>query len=290
MQDRRTLIALALLISACAPAPKGSPASPPVPVATTTASPTAEPTAGWIGADDVVATLAGDLPVMATPGTDQEVLGTLERGQTAFVMAAGVTVDGVAWYPLSGLGMTPGTGCEAPPDPLPFGYCGAWRGWVAGAGPDGEAWLGVSEVNGCPAPDVDSMTSVSFVYRLICFGDRKLTFTGYWPKLPPDVGLGGACPDAETDVGWLVCQNINHKVVTASETAHAFFGIRLSINPVSNVVMPKRGQWLRIAGHFDDPAAQRCGEPADLSADPIGAVYACRLEFVATSIKPTSAP
>ena len=55
--------------------------------------------------------------------------------------------------------------------------------------------------------------------------------------------------------------------------------------------MPRRGQWLRITEHFDDPAAQRCGEVAETyGKDPIEAVLHCPAEFVPSAINPVAAP
>ena len=40
--------------------------------------------------------------------------------------------------------------------------------------------------------------------------------------------------------------------------------LEFAVNPESGIVMPPRGQWIEITGHWDDPASDLC--PAD--ADP----------------------
>jgi hypothetical protein len=286
------VITLAALVAGCAqPGPGdvvGSPTQTPLPSATaTTPSPSAEPSEPPIGVDDVVATTVKNLRVREAPGTESESLGFLELGSIAFVLGEPVRVEGVPWYAASGLGVPWLSGCVMPP-PDQLIACPSWRGWVAGANADGDPWLERAAVTDCPTADVASIIGAGYTYRLICFGDRELSFTAYWPELPPG-DRGGACPDSGTDVEWLLCPFFG-PIVTASETDGAFDGLRVSINPQSEVVMPERGVWLRITGHFDDPAAERCGEAAALDIDPIGAVFLCRLEFVATAISPTTAP
>jgi hypothetical protein len=179
MRIRFAVITLAALTAGCAaPAPgdvAGSQAASAMPSVTGGASSTAKPTAmpsEPIGANDIVATLVDTLRVRARPGTDQEVLGDLKRGEIGYVIADGVEVGGVPWYLLSGLGLPPGTGCLAPPDPVPFGYCGGWRGWVAGASASGDPWLERTSVTSCPTRDFDGIVSAGGIYRLICLGRR----------------------------------------------------------------------------------------------------------------------
>ena len=168
----------------------------------------------------------------------------------------------------------------------------SWRGWIAGANAGGDPWLERTAVTDCTRADVASILGAGYTYRLICFGDDELTLNAYWPELPPDPGLGGTCREIEdqVDVAWLMC-HFGEITVTARETDNFSNGLRLSVNPQSDVVMPRRGQWLGITGHFDDPAALGCGEVAEgYGDDPIGAVFNCRLEFVPTAISRTAAP
>jgi len=303
MRGRFAVLIVAALVIACArqtPAEESGSSTPPLPSPTTvatsatppTTTPTAQTTERPFGAGDVVATTVKNLRVRQGPGTESGVIGFLELGSPAFILAQPTDVDGIPWYPASGLGLPLATGCEQIPPDQPIS-CPAWLGWIAGANTNGDTWLERTTVSDCPAADVEGIIGSGYTYRLICFGNRKLSFTAYWPELPPDAGLGGACREQGTALGWLLCQNINYNVVTADKPAadDFLYGLRLSINPASNVAMPDRGQWLRITGHFDDPAAQRCHEVLGrYSPGPLAAVFMCRLEFVATAIAPTTGP
>jgi hypothetical protein len=254
-----------------------------------------EPTASEtpITVDALVATLVDELSVRAMPGADQELLGSLGHGEIGLVMGDSVVMDGTPWYPVTGLGLPPGTGCGPPPESEPFGYCGAWRGWIAGADEAGEPALERTDLQvECPAPDIEGVLSVGSIYRLLCYGDEEVTITAYWPELPPDGGLGGACPPPDMGVSWLACQRVNNFFVNEDESDSDSAGLRVSLDPARGIEIPAGGQWLRITGHFDDPAAQRCFEATESveDPDPLGAVLQCRVEFVATSVSPTSAP
>lgn len=303
MRIRVVLASLAVVAAGCtSPAPAnvtGSLAPTPLPSATATATasttstvkPTPEATEPPITADDVVVTTVENLRVRKAPGTESEAIGFLKLGTTAFLLDDPVPIDGVPWYPASGLGVPWLSGCVPSPPDQPI-VCPSWRGWIAGANAGGEPWLERTAVTDCPTAEVASILGAGYTYRLICFGDDEITLTAYWPELPPDPGLGGTCRAIEdkVDVAWLMCQfgEIN---VTARETDNFSNGLRLTVNPQSDAVMPRRGQWLRISGHFDDPAARGCGEVAEgYGDDPIDAVFNCRLEFVPTAISRTTAP
>jgi hypothetical protein len=93
---------------------------------------------------------------------------------------------------------------------------------------------------------------------------------------------------SDTDVGWLVCPSGNGLGADDSESGDR---LTVSVDPASGVEMPERGQWVEVTGHFDDPAAQRCGEVAEqMSSDAGSLVFNCRLQFVLSEVTPTSAP
>ena len=93
--------------------------------------------------------------------------------------------------------------------------------------------------------------------RLSCFGSEPITFRGWWPEIPEDAGLGGACAFQEEPSGWLLCQNINYNLILADDTEEFFgIGVKVSIDPSTDASMPERGTWVEVRVHLDDPAAQ----------------------------------
>ncbi len=244
--------------------------------------------------DAVVATTVEALTLRADPGLDGEVLWRLRAGTLGFVIDGPIEADGYAWYHLSGMGLPYGSGCVTP-EPGELLDCPAYIGWVAGATPDGSAWLEAGTPAECPPtpPTVDILSQLPFTMRLVCFDSEDHTYTAWWPELPEDAGLGGACAAGETDVGWLVCQNINHTVLNSDGSVPTGAGASwpVTIDPASGVTMPKRGQWVEVTGHFDDPAAQGCGEAAELmDSDPGALVFNCRLQFVLTAVATAPGP
>jgi hypothetical protein len=241
--------------------------------------------------DAIVATEVDALTLRETPGLEGDVQWRLPEGTLGFVIAGPVQADGLTWYQLSGMGLPFASGCVTPA-PGELLDCPAWLGWMAAQATDGTAYLAPASPPPCaePPPTIVSLSEMQYTLRLICFDSEALTFTAWWPEVPDDTGLGGACAASETDVGWLVCQNINDNGLGAddSESGGRF---TVTVDPGSGVEMPERGQWIEATGHFDDPAAQRCGEVAEqMSSDPGALVFNCRLQFVLSEVAPTSAP
>ncbi len=244
--------------------------------------------------DDVVRTAVEALTLRGGPGLSAEILWRLPAGTLGIVISEGSTADGYTWYQLSGMGLPYGSGCVTP-ERGELLDCPAFVGWVASAGPDGTAWLEAAEPGDCPTgqPSVEVLALLPYTMRLICYGAEPMTYGAFWPELPDDAGLGGACAAGETAVAWLVCQNINSTVLTVAGEAPTGTGLSFPINidPASGVTMPERGQWVEVTGHFDDPAAQGCGEAADeMESDPDALVFNCRWEFVLSSVTPAEAP
>lgn len=120
-------------------------------------------------------------------------------------------------------------------------------------------------------------------------GRRAPTFEAWWPEIPDDAGPGGAC-GYHLPGGFLYCQGINYNGLSASPE-EGFSGsgrLAVSIDPASGVSMPERGQWIRVTGQFDHPAASHCANPdlLDQDEDPDSAVFGCRLQFVPASVEP----
>jgi len=123
--------------------------------------------------------------------------------------------------------------------------------------------------------------------RLACYGSTPIRVRGYFPQIPADAGLGGACGPA-SPVSWLICQNINYNGLVASESAgFSSPWLKVTINPATGVTMPPRGQWVEVVGHLDDPAARNCA-PSTMRV--FGDVLTCRTDFVVESVSPVAGP
>ncbi len=265
-----------------------------VPSPSASTSSTTSPDLASIAHDSVVETTVERLSLRGGPSTDAERLGSLALGTVAFVVDGPVEADGFTWYQVSGLGLPPNSGCAFPEtEPI---NCPAWFGWVAGHAPNGDPWL-ASHALECPQAPLDAETVIlgrSNIERLACFGADRFTFRAFWPKIPDDAGLGGACTADSEPSGWLLCQNINYNYIASAESADFGIGVTVSIDPTSGVAMPPRGTWIELTAHLDDPAAQACDEAAQSAGwtdyDPAAVVLGCRAELVVEAVQPVAGP
>lgn len=164
--------------------------------------------------------------------------------------------------------------------------CPAYQGWVAGSSSTGDPWLEPATGPDCPEPPLtlEQISESGYTLRIVCWSGQELTFRAWWPTIPEEAGLGGVCREADEPAGFLFCQNINYNGITASEAEGFVSRLHLSIDPASGVTMPERGRWIAVTGHFDDPAAEHCGDlTSDEEPDADALVFRCRLEFVPTS-------
>ena len=265
------------------PTPSPSPSVDPSP--TPEAEETPSPVTGDIPADTVVETIVEGLTVRRDAGTSGERIGFLPLGTMAFVLAGPQEVDGTPWYRISGMGVPYASGCITVPAHAPL-ECPAFQGWVAGANEAGDPWIAPADHEPCPEADLRTMSEMGFTWRLVCWADEPITFEAWWPEIPDDAGLGGRCDAIDQPGGFLYCQNINYNGLSASPQEGFVTRLALSIDPASGLEMPERGQWIRVTGGFDHPAAQACADlPEPEWEDAYGAVFACRREFVPTSIE-----
>jgi hypothetical protein len=289
----RRLLSLATVVVALAGC-----ASPPA--SSATVSPTepassSSPAAGGIVIDGLAKSTVNVLKVRAEPTTAGVALGTIDAGQMGFVVAGPVSADGYAWYQLSAVGLPANAGCEPPLQTTPFS-CPAWLGWVAAGPSGGQAWLEATTVP-CPASPMNlealvvEPRSLTPLERLACYRSTPIRFRAWWPEIPPDAGLGGACGTVAPNPAWLICQNINYNGLAISESAgFEGVGLEISIDPASGVTMPPRGQWVEVVAHLDDPAARDCAPLGGGEQDPVSVVLACRSELVADSVNPVAGP
>jgi hypothetical protein len=297
-----SLATMAVVLAGCA-SPNVGPASSATSTVTgsATASPTSSPS-GSVGAiviDGLAKSTVDGLTVRAKPGTASARLGSIDAGQLGFVVAGPVSSDGYAWYQLSGLRLPlVVTGCEPPVQTNPF-RCPDWLGWVAAGNPAGKPWIeAIARPCAASPMNLDALVQGpnplgprTALELLACYRSTSIRFRAWWPEIPPDAGLGGACGAMSNPVGWLLCQNINYNGLVISESAgFESAGLTVSIDPASGVTMPSRGQWIEVVAHLDDPAARDCAPLGGGDQDPVSVVLTCRSELVAESVKPVAGP
>lgn len=265
----------------------------PAPSQSASTTPTASPSPVI---DGLAKSTVDGLTVRATPGTAGARLGTIDTGAMGFVLAGPVSADGYAWYQLAALGLPPNAGCEPPFQTTPFN-CPDWLGWVAAGQPGSQPWLAPTTLP-CPASPMNLEALIlepaprTPLERLACYGSTSIRVRGWWPQIPDDAGLGGACGRVvPPNPAWLVCQNINYNGLSISESAgFEGVGVKISIDPATGVTMPPRGQWVEVVGHLDDPAARDCAPVASGDQDPVKVVLTCRSELVAESVTSVGGP
>lgn len=242
-----------------------------------------------VDVDELARTVVDRLRLREDPGLAGASLGTLAEGEVGLVLAGPESADGYDWYLLSALGLPQASGCITPIDTDPL-TCPVWVGWTAAQGLDGEPWLvpGTIDCPSWPSPVLteDFLFGVPRYGYLACFGDEVRSVVGFYPEIPPDAGLGGACAFETGDLGWIGC-NLGYEHIVVDE-AGLFLGpgLVLSIDPASGVQMPARGQWIEVTGRYDHPAAAGCtwGEIPEAS------VLECRAQFVVESVRAVDAP
>jgi hypothetical protein len=295
-----TLATIGFLAGCAAPNARSAPSATPtgVPQPSVIASPisSSSPATPAIAIDGLAKSTVDGLTVRATAGTAGTQLGTIDTGQLGFVVAGPVSADGYAWYQLSAVGLpdTSAAGCEPPVVTTPF-KCPDWLGWVAAGQPGGQAWLESTTLS-CPASPMDleaitaSVGTRTALGRLACYGSSSIRVRAWWPQIPSDAGLGGACP-ANPTIWWLQCGGLNYNRLAISESAgFGGPGLNVMINPASGVKMPPRGQWVEVVGHLDDAAARDCAPVAGGEEDPVMLVLTCRGQLVAESVSPVAGP
>ena len=241
----------------------------------------------------VVAPVLEGVTLREDPGTDGRRIGNLAAGSQNIVIEGPVEADGFAWYRLAAVGLPPASGCITGPFAENPMSCPIWYGWAAAGNPeDGSAWFVSTDVE-CPAPDTETQKFLLLPFRLplVCYGTEEITFTAYYPELD-DSGPAGVCA-ADATVAWLYCANLAHHAVWATET-YTGPQTRLHVDPASGVELPETGQWLRITGRYDHPAAADCDEAEEevelYGGDPDLAILACRTSFAVSEVEVTSAP
>jgi hypothetical protein len=261
----------------------GSPAETPSVPGSFTAGPTATPLPAFAPLSLARVTVS-TLNVRVAPSASAKLIEPpaylsltlpLVVGARVLVLAGPVQADGYAWY---AVGLAQDASLTT---------AGIQVGWVAGASGT-TPWL-VSDTAGCPTPGVTAIAALSGIERIGCFGARSLAFGARQTAEPPDAGFGGACGPPPGQPGWLVCDNVNHSWVNADGGTTGLlllhFDPATGIAPTGLAPVNTTGPAYRIAGHFDDTAAQACGvttDPADL--EQMSAWLTCASKFVVETL------
>jgi hypothetical protein len=291
-----SLATLVVVLASCASPNTGADSATPSPTSQPSVNPS--PSAAPIVVDGLAKSTVNALRVRAEAATTGVALGTIEAGQLGFVVAGPVSADGYTWYQLSGVGLPANAGCEPPLQTTPFS-CPDWLGWVAAGQPGGQAWLEATTVPCPPSPmNLETLVSepgpqgpLTALERLACYRSTPIRFRGWWPEIPPDAGLGGACGAVAPNPMWLICQGLYYNGLAVSESAgFEGVGLQLSIDPASGVTMPPRGQWVEVVAHLDDPAARDCVPLGGGEQDPVRVLLTCRSALVVDSVNPVAGP
>jgi hypothetical protein len=205
---------------------------------------------GGIVVGGLVEATAGGLPVMESAGLGGTLVGTLPAGQAVFVAEGPVEQDGLTWFLLSGLGLPPNSGCEAP---TTIADCPSWIGWAASAS-GGDAALQPVEASCADLGDYRAFARLQPLVQLVCAGDDPVTLTAWWPGPSPD----NVCIDAPPGVDWLYCALAFGGWLAPSPDEVGTQFLAVAVDPSSGVTLPEPGRWVEVTGHLNDPASDAC--------------------------------
>ncbi len=257
------------------------------------------PTLSWTRQTLAEATLASTaLTALVSNGSTLLLSGYDRSGVPARLWRS---TDGATWSEVGGDARFGGV--------MPWAIAGGDAGFAgigrvvtpAGANPvlwhstDGLTWsgetnpvLGVVETSvigscpGLPATQVDWMAIPGSV-AAECFGDTPITFTGW---LTASDGCGGYSPGT-WEPAWLVSIGATYEIMlTPFEAPYA--GCGSAARHPSLLSLPDQQQWVRLTGHYDDPAAGTCHWSPDplypgAYNDPAALVVRCQGQFVGTT-------
>lgn len=218
-----------------------------------------------------------DAPNVGIPIADGEpiaaMVGTATGSEHVYILEGPVEADGFAWFRVGPIDYESYTGIG------PY-----FIGWMASANGT-DAWLVVE--NPCPKGSMTladltyTSTTTNWATRLGCFRGQELTVSGWYPELPPDFETSGPCA-ADPAVAYFFC---NYAANDIRPIEMAFYddrnGNRLDfvVIPGSGIVMPSRGQWIEISGHWDDPVSALCRTEGDIGT------LSCRIQFVISNVR-----
>ena len=244
------------------------------------ASPTpeaAQRVVGFLGPDGVATVVTNDLVVRSLPETSaQSTIDpiTLSEGKLLYVLDGPVAADGYFWYQV------------APFDEFLEDIAdeGPHVGWVADGSGRGEVWI-APWTGECPQPVLDVIRRRAALLSLACFRNDDLTFEGTFGHciVAGDVGESGQ--QGGISPGWFT--NFGCELLPFDYEQGVLGGLFLHWEGGEPSQTPVDGAVVRVVGHFDDPAAQRCVRepvPGNVITLPERVVLDCRSTFVVSDL------
>lgn len=217
-----------------------------------------------------------DAPNVGIPIVDAEPLpatvGRATGSEHVYILEGPVEADGLEWFRVAPIDYEAYTGTG------PY-----FIGWMA-SGDGADAWLLVE--NPCPEGPMTladltyTSDTTNWATRLGCFRGQELTLSGWFPELPSDFETSGPCPGG--GAAFLFC---NYTAYDIRPIEMSFYDERNAnrldfvVIPDSSIVVPSRGQWIEITGHWDDPASALCARDGDIGN------LSCRIQFVVIGVR-----
>ena len=124
-------------------------------------------------------------------------------------------------------------------------------------------------------PRVADIVSMGPRERLDCYGGRKLIFDAWIPHSE----YGGVCPFGKPYT-WLMCEDYWLASGPGPSPGYLNYGLAPKARLADGLGPGSWGAHVRVAGHFDDPAASRCPEPGWDGAVPDGWERRTKAQFV----------
>jgi hypothetical protein len=261
---------------AASAAPSGAPSQPAGP------DPVVSPPDDVLPPGSVARVTVDGLRVREGPTTGSDLVASLPGGELLAIGRSHVSpnlgpvqADGFTWYPVGVLGLS-----ELPAVPhAPLENPGT-VGWVAGGDANGSFLELVAARCTDAEPTLEIFQSLLPWEQLACYGNRTLTIEG-------TLGCGGCgslIPGTFEPVWLAYPESLDLLSVEPQDRIGPF---QLWFPP--DLERPEVASILRVAGHFDDPAAADCsiafGEPDPQPIDTTTAVHSCRAKFVVESFE-----
>jgi hypothetical protein len=147
---------------------------------------------------------------------------------------------------------------------------------------------GIVARTSCPkTPTIEALIALDGNDRVGCYGSRDVSFRAW--IVDPGEGYGGICP--QISPSWLqVCVLPQWWLSAGKSTEGSLDAVK---RPDANGDLAGVGRWVKVTGHFDDPAGATCRLAVGdgVAADPPPAgwfVLQCRMRFVVTRMDTTT--